>query len=755
MDTPTATLPHDDPVSLLASTDLFKAVEIGVLENLRQDLETVALPEGSALFRQGDPIDSLYILLSGSLRVAITQEDGGELVVATVGPGEVLGEMQILTGGERTASIYADREAELLRLTREAFDRLAERHPVLIHEVAAVILRRLRRNQLVAALPALFGPLDEEQLREIESALEWVHVPRGEYVFRKGDPGDGLFVLVSGRLRAVIVDDQGNERVLSDMMRGESVGEMAVLTEEDRSADVYALRDSDLVKFPKASFDRLLAEHPDVIMQITKLIIRRLRRVGQTTRDEESITSVAVVPKGKAVPLSEFARRFTTAAARLGPVLHLNAERIESALGTPGIAQSPGDHPNSLRLAAWLNEQEPKYRFIVYETDVSASQWTSRCLRQADQVLIVDHASSDPEPGEIEAAFLSGDSGSGMTSHRRLVLLHPNGSQPPTGTLRWLERRKVEKHHHIRWDTERDLESLARSVAGRAVGLVLSGGGARGFAHIGVIQAMRDAGVPIDLVGGVSMGSMIGAECALDWASAAMQTRTAEAFHKCFNDYTFPFTSMVTGRKFNRAMQRLYGEAQIEDTWLPFFCITSNLTRAEITLHRTGSLWKHTRMSGSLPGLVPPVIVDGDLVFDGCLLNNLPMDVMRSECGNGTVVAVDVTPPVDMWENQAYGDSLSGWKVLWSKLNPFSRAMRVPSISAILQRAGELSSVYGRQEQIRRGMADLYVCPSVAEIGTLEFSRVDECNRLGYERAKEMFAEWLSDPKNQAVVSKA
>jgi len=168
----------------------------------------------------------------------------------------------------------------------------------------------------------------------------------------------------------------------------------------------------------------------------------------------------------------------------------------------------------------------------------------------------------------------------------------------PAGTLAWLEKRRVHAHHHLRMRNDQDWRRLVRRLTGRATGLALSGGAARGNAHIGVIRALEEAGVEIDLIGGTSMGALVGALLTMDAPAQRMVDfgRTFSARRKLL-DLTLPLVSFLTSGRVTAVLRALCGEVQIEDLWRPFVCVSSNLTRAEPLVHTTGSLWHALRAS--------------------------------------------------------------------------------------------------------------------------------------------------------------
>ncbi len=323
------------------ATGIFRDCSAAALQATLPELVWLALPEGATLFRQGDVGDALYIVIAGSLQAAVEQEDGSELFVREIGAGELIGEMQLLAGGKRTASIYVQRQAQLIKLPQEVFQRLAEQNPQVMQRLAALIRRRLRRNQLATILPTMIGALDEATLRDIETEVTWVQLPRGQILFRQGDIGDSFYIVVGGRLRAATVVD-GHEQVVGDIAPGEIVGEMAVFTGEERSASISAIRDSELVQFSKAAFERLLEKHPQFTTRIIEFLVRRLRQIIQSppVSRPHTVLNITLVPASPSVPLADLATRLAAALSSIGPTLHLNSARLERFLGVPGAAQA-------------------------------------------------------------------------------------------------------------------------------------------------------------------------------------------------------------------------------------------------------------------------------------------------------------------------------------------------------------------------------------------------------------------------------
>jgi predicted acylesterase/phospholipase RssA/CRP-like cAMP-binding protein len=611
-------------------------------------------------------------------------------------------------------------------------------------ESASRELQRRRRFELVVHLLHLFKGLDAEVLEELVPELEWVSLRSGETLFRQGDTPDATFFLISGRLR-VVAEESSGPRVLNEVGPGESVGEMALLTDDDRSATVYAVRDSQLARLDEVTFRRFVESHPAALKRITEFVVRRLRfQSGAGIPERARLATIAVVPAHPDTSTAAFAEGLTAALAQHGSASHLNRSRVDDALGRRGVAELPEDDPDAMRLVQWLNERETAYRFVVYEADASWSGWCERSIRQADHVLVVADAGGDPALGENELRMRQRGH-TARAPEQSLVLLGKPGSSGPSDTARWLEQRDFARHYHVR-DHVRgaepgDLARLARVLTGNAVGLVLGGGGARGFAHLGVLRALAELGIPIDLVGGTSIGAIVAAQVAMGLDPSEIQEVARTQFASVF-DPTLPVVSLLAGRRIGARLADAFGRVEIEDLAIPFFCVSTNLTQATERVHRRGLLAQAVRASISLPGILPPVASEGDLLVDGGLTNNLPIDVMGDAVAGGRVVAVDVSPEVDMHAGDEIGHEISGWRILWQRLNPFTHAAPPPYILNLLTRSSLIASIIAEREKHARAAASLYLKIPAGDVKLLAFDAIEEIADRGYEATRDTVATW-------------
>ncbi len=737
-------LPH------LTSNDLFKDLDESSLKVLEDELELVHLNRDEVLFKQGDSGDSMYVLIKGHLVVRMRTADGREIVVGEESePGTSVGEMALITGQARVVTVFAASESELVKLSKEGFECLVTRQPHTLTDMAEKTSRRWRRAQLAVILANLLGDLDVATLYDLIAQLEWCQLSHGEVLFHQGDPGDAMYIVVNGRLRIVAVLPDSTERELDEIGAGEIVGEFALITGEPRTATVYAIRETHLVRLTQPFFTRLVVRYPQAMMQITrKIVLRHPSSLRASAAESINAFNVALIPINQDVPLDEFTQHLAESMASFGRILRLSSARLDHIYGQDGAAQTPLDDPTTPILDSWMSEQETKFQYILYAADPDWSTWTRRCLRQADRILIVGQSGGDPAPGSVELALNMLE----VNARTELVILHPASVSRPSGTFEWLSRRQVHSHHHVREGDTACIQRLVRRLTGRPTGLVLSGGAARGFAHLGVFRVLEELGIQIDYIGGTSMGALLSAGFAMGRSYEEMvELARMFANPKRLFDYTLPLTSLMTSKKVTNVLIELFGDLHIEDLWHPYFCVSSNLSRAEPVIHRTGLLWQSVRASTAIPGIFTPVLHEGDLFVDGGAMNNFPVDIMRKSCDGGTVIGVNVSQAHEPAEAYQFGTSVSGWQVLWSRINPFSERIQTPSLAANLVRSLEISSAH--QIKIRERLADLLIQPDVSQFGMLDFASYEAISEAGYQAAWKQLSQWQSQRDHRTVVN--
>jgi NTE family protein len=558
---------------------------------------------------------------------------------------------------------------------------------------------------MLASLP-LFSGLPKTVIDEAVTELEWLSLPGGSQLFEAGAPADSVYFVVSGCLGAF---GPGGELV-GRIAAGESVGEMGLIVSRPRTATVRALRDSELARLSADMFERVLLGHPQAILRLARLSVQRLLENaparGATPSAPRTIT---LIPQDSAIDGVALTSALVDSLAGLGRVDLVDSVRA-------------GRHSGQ-----WFHEVESRNDFVVYAAEPGDTPWTQLCVRQADVLLLAARAREEarPWPALQRSAHAA--------QRAELLLLHEN-EIAQGAAARWRLALPGAPCHHMRKPA--DMPRIARLMTHRAVGLVMSGGGARGFAHLGVVRALREHGVPIDLVGGTSMGGILAAGVAADWTDAEL----VERFRRCFvdtnplADFTLPLVSLVSGRKVGQLIRRELGEIDIEDLPLPFFCVSSNLTTGRIAVHQQGPLWRWLRASVAIPGVLPPVFHGGEVFVDGGAMNNLPVDVMRAK-DRGPVIGIDVgtdpafTTDIDATEAPSF----------WNLFRRGHGRRRRPNILEILWRSGMVNSATVTQTQ--RGLCNLLLTPPLESLGLLDWRAFQRAIDIGYRYTCERLAD--------------
>ncbi len=580
---------------------------------------------------------------------------------------------------------------------------------------------------------AVFGSLDESVLQDLGRLLHLQSIPGGNIVYREGDQANTMFFLISGRLRVSRRDRNGVLQLYNEIRPGESVGEAGLILQQPRAADITALRDSTVAMLSRADFERLLVLHPLALNRVfARAIYNHLRHATQVV--ERRHAQIFVVVPLEPGPLAHaVAIGLTRAFAQVGRAHHV----------APAAERSPD--PNAT--GTWAgkdryDELEEQYDFLIYEADLDSLAWTKRAFRQADQVIFVTTPNASEQVGELEQN-LSGEPGFDM-KRKHLVVLHPEQAETPAGLLRWQDGRRCERVYPIRSRHPGDFARLARFLNGTAVGIVLGGGGARGFAHLGILRALEQAGIVIDLIGGNSMGALLGAQYACDVALDEIRERTVR-FARGGERPTLPVISIVSGRRVERDLKRMFGERTVDQLWRPFFAAACNLSRACTSVLDSGPLWRAVLASNSPVGLFPPVLLNGDLLVDGAILENVPVGAMRARLGtpleqrrgNGTIIAIDV----DVRDYMGVDPALARLSVRSTIQSYFQRGKpSSPGIGDILYRASHIGGLHQRARTIAQ--ADHYLEPPVASFPLMGYSRADKIVEVGYRYAVKEIERW-------------
>uniref|UniRef100_A0A803WAS7 Patatin like phospholipase domain containing 7 n=1 Tax=Ficedula albicollis TaxID=59894 RepID=A0A803WAS7_FICAL len=667
---------HIDAIVEAAKKDLSSLMKLDNPALLNGKVTLHQVTAGTVLSRQGDQDVNVCFVVSGMLHVYQRKIDSEEdTCLFITHPGELVGQLAVLTGEPLIFTIKANRDCSFLSISKSHFYEIMREQPSVVLGVAHTVVKRM-------------SPF----VRQIDFALDWMEVEAGRAVYRQGDKSDCTYIVLNGRLRSVLRMDDGKKHLTGEYGRGDLIG-----------------------------------------VVVTRLI----HLLGEKI--------LGSLQQG-------------------GPALLLTSDNIKQRLGSAAL-----DSIHEYRLTSWLGQQEDIHRIVLYQADSSLTPWTQRCIRQADCILIVGLGDQEPTVGELERMLEN----TAVRAQKQLILLHKEDGPLPSRTVEWLNMRSwCSAHLHIHCprrvfskrslpklvemyervfqkvpDRHSDFSRLARVLTGNAIALVLGGGGARGCSQVGVIRALMEAGIPVDMIGGTSIGAFMSALYAEERSYNQMRIKARQwamvmnSVFKTILDLTYPITSMFSGAAFNNSINNIFKDKQIEDLWIPYFTITTDITASAMRVHRDGSLWRYVRASMSLSGYMPPLCdpKDGHLLMDGGYINNLPADVARS-MGAKVVIAIDVGSR-DETDLTNYGDCLSGWWLLWKRWNPLAEKVKVLNMAEIQTRLAYVCCV--RQlEMVKNSDYCEYIRPPIDRYGTLDFGKFDEICEVGYQHGKTVFNVW-------------
>ncbi|KAA0124315.1 cyclic nucleotide-binding protein [Methylobacterium sp. P1-11] len=570
-------------------------------------------------------------------------------------------------------------------------------------------------------IPFLAG-LEESAVAAIRARMVPLAVPGGRTLFEQGETGDALYTLVSGAVGISARDHAGRPTRIARLRPPETFGEMALLSDAPRAATVMALRDSHLLRLTRDAFEAVIAEHPHTLLYFARMLADRLRAThdGYSVHHAPRIFTILSVTEG--LDPARVARQLAAAFDALLP-------------GTTGCLT---DWPEGAD-EAWFQAFEGDHTRTIFAAHEIDCPWCRQSQRRGDHVLLLAEPGAAPRPGV--AAYLERVRSDWIRMD--LVVLQDPAACRPKPLHPEVAALPTAMRIQLRDGNQGDLHRLARLASGAARGLVLGGGGARGLAHLGVLKALDEASCAPDFVGGTSMGAIIAASLAMGWGVAEIQAQI-EAFFATsnpINDYTLPLHALTRGAKVDAGLAARYGGVRIEDLWLPFFCVSSNLTTGNTMVHRSGDLPKALRASIAIPGLLPPVLCDEGVLVDGGMMNNLPADVAAG-LERGPVLAVDVGT------DRAFQDMpRRGWSGrIMRKL--IGSPLAMPGLAPLLLRAATVSS--DAQSLMAAAHATAVLKPQLSGIDLRGWSRFRESAELGYREtragiASGTLARWL-DP---------
>jgi NTE family protein len=503
---------------------------------------------------------------------------------------------------------------------------------------------------------------------------------------------------------------------------------MAMIAGTRHTATVVALRDSEILAMPRAVFLKAAEHDAAVMIELARLMMLRARQTANRT------------PIGEPSVFGFIGVTADVAVRELVEALAAEIEAFGYSVTTMGeeVQHAPTE---------WFSNVEQAHDFVLYAAEARQTAWKHIVGRQVDRLFRLGRGDRPP-PAEVDLyAFAA------LENHRfvDLVLLQPAGRARPADSDAWIDAVRPARLFHLRQGELGGVQRLARTLAGLSVGLVLSGGGARAYAHIGAIRALRAAKVPIDFVGGVSMGAIIAAALAMGWDDEEIDWRIRKAFVESspVDDIAVPLIALTQGEKVRVRLKEHFADQEIADLWLPFFCVSSNLTSGAYQLHQRGMLRRALRASIAIPGLLPPMTQGDNVLVDGAVMKNFPADIMRS-MHLGPIVGVDVTRGKSIVAaDVARPDTV--WRWIFS-----GQWRKGPPIVSLLLRTATVSTA--RDIAANREASDVLVLPQMDDVEIRDWDAYDpavEAGRVATEEALAKLSRPVTDLRRRRALEDA
>ncbi|MFM2337780.1 MAG: hypothetical protein RL115_973 [Bacteroidota bacterium] len=569
---------------------------------------------------------------------------------------------------------------------------------------------------LYQALTKLFGELDEEHLQLILSIAQQQTYEAGEYVFKQGEIGNAFYIVLSGRFRALETVDS-NIYILGDISTGDPIGEFSLFTKEPHSASIVALRRSNLLCIDANQYHTIIKEFPIIANTLTKIIIDRLKHNAHQRKKDAAPKNIAVVNLQPDNDVSAFTESIEKQFNKMG-------------LGITIYNDETHSH-NSNQAVFDRMEKNPGLNFL--SCDAAHISWAKECITYCDLIIVATNFYANSNLYEIEQKLnLYADNL--MNKKIYLLFLHPENADMPRHTSNWFKDRTFELHLHIRKNNMADVRRFCRIVTHQAVGLVLGGGGARGFAHVGVVKAMQEAGLEFDFIGGTSAGAIY--SVALSFADFDIQKvmgycKLAAEKKLTSNDFTMPFLSLMSGKKMRKFLAEMLGNVFLEDLWVNCYCVSTNYTAATVQVHEKGLACLQIEASIAIPGVFPPVIIDKHLHVDGGVVDNLPVAAMQKKPVRH-IIAVSLSA-----ENTTLVDLTKipgSWQLFWDKFRR-KKKTTLPGLSSILINSITINSRH--KMEASKPNTSIFLELDLKEYKFLEWGRWQQIVQKGYDQTKQ------------------
>lgn len=570
----------------------------------------------------------------------------------------------------------------------------------------------------------IFSSLNKSVLKKLSLKFKTVQVKKGKLLFRQGELADCIYVLVHGKLAVYFKSDDNEKKLINEVLPGQSIGELSAISTGLRSATAKAVKECVLLKLPSEDFISLCQEYPSVSIDTLNVALKQSRNsLKMMFQKKSSRKSIVILPANKSVDLKIF---------------HDNIVKNINGTGDILLFSDFENNKTKDELKALIAEANQKNKRILYLVKSDNSELAKICFgfEKIDMIYLV--AMGDAKP-RISRQTRNKIETNKYKIKPELILLYQNQKQRPKDTAHWLKLMRFHLHHHVRIARDGDWQRILRFFRGKAVAVVFGGGGLRSWAAVGALIALAKLKIPIDAIGGVSAGAIVAAYYAMteSYNDSHNYLKTLGDIARksiTLKNITWPVVSFFNARAYTEFLKVIFKNIRVENLWIPFFCISTNLANNKTEISHMGYLWKLLRSSSAVPLIVPPVVIKGKLHLDGGLLNNLPVDIMKKMISSqGKIIAVELTHRIEDTKEYFFPPVLPFWKTLLTKLGIIHREYKFPHFVDTFLNSLLAGSAAKQEENAL--LADVLITPDLSKYRLLNVSKKDETDliRIGYK----------------------
>ena len=707
---------------IIANTEFSQYLDNFTIKELSKIIKIVDYKKSNAIYSKNTEITKFLIIKSGKCNLV----DSNNYKIRSLEKDDFFGLISLYTGSSKNYDLIAEEGTTTLELDKSDLFILTEKYPTIKKELLQIVNKQLFNPEINNALETIAKGVNKETIEELKKDISWKTLNESELLFKENDDGDSCYIIMSGRVKAIKNYGQNNEVVLGELKKGDIIGDMALITGEKRSATIKASKLSRLIYISKQSFEKVMYNNPKALMEVSRALINRLKfKEKQDQLDKNIIVGIVSFMNNKET--QEFYNYFSNSLKMFGQTENLNE-----------ISSNLDSNEDSLSFDILLeNIISNNDYLILHSNDVNDITWKKNIVKYSDKVIIVG------KPKDLEK--LSNHEHEIINDYQKinldkfwLVLNHNKEIQIPKNTKKTINIRNGIRAFHIKNNHQSDIKRIVRFLTKQTIGLTLGGGGAKGFAHFGVYKAMNELNIPLDIIGGTSAGSIVASQIALghSFDEIIEKNKQVNALNM-FKEYGIPYISLIKSNKIEQAAKISAEDRDIEDLWIPFFAPATDLTNSKLIVFDKGPLWEAIRSSGALPGIVLPHFINENIIVDGGLMNNLPVDIMRNNYG-GNIICSSCS--MDKSMKTGLKGVPNQTKLLLNKFfnkDSFNKNYKyVPTITDIIFKTSVVASASQINENIN--MSDLFLELPTSEFGLTEFNNkaMVKMIDIGYEYSK-------------------